>query len=110
MKFSAIYNSKFGQWTIRKGGWQERGETSAIATVLISLDPVQDEAHARLLAASPELLECQTMGESLNTPDFLDWMADRIVKVYGESPNVDFVISLRARAKAGHDALRMLDT
>lgn len=26
---------------------------------------------------------------------FLMWMADRIVHVYGESPNVDFVLKLR---------------
>jgi hypothetical protein len=26
---------------------------------------------------------------------FLDWLADRLVHVYGESPNVDFVLRLR---------------
>jgi hypothetical protein len=51
------------------------------------------------------LVECQTMGASLNTPDFLDWVADRMVSVYRESPNVDFVLSLRDRAKSGREAL-----
>jgi hypothetical protein len=32
--------------------------------------------------------------------EFLSWLADRLVKVYGESPNVDFVLRLRAIAAA----------
>lgn len=31
---------------------------------------------------------------------FLMWLADRLVKVYGESENVDFVLKLRAMARA----------
>lgn len=31
--------------------------------------------------------------------EFLNWLADRLVHVYGESPNVDFVHKLRAIAK-----------
>lgn len=31
-------------------------------------------------------------------PKFLDWVANRLVNVYGESENVDFVICLRRRA------------
>jgi hypothetical protein len=27
--------------------------------------------------------------------EFLNWVADRLVHVYGESPNVDFVLKLR---------------
>ncbi len=30
--------------------------------------------------------------------EFLNWIADRFVNVYGESGNVDFVIALRRRA------------
>lgn len=30
---------------------------------------------------------------------FLNWLADRLVHVYGESPNVDFVHKLREIAK-----------
>jgi hypothetical protein len=30
---------------------------------------------------------------------FLEWIANRIVEVYGESPNVDFVRKLRAIAE-----------
>lgn len=63
--------------------------------------------HANLAAAAPELLEAQTMGEQLNTPEFLDWLADRLIHVYHESPNIDFVLSLRARAEAGRKALSL---
>ena len=38
-------------------------------------------------------------------PDFLEWIADRLVNVYGESDNVDFVLSLRLRAKQHRAAL-----
>ena len=31
-------------------------------------------------------------------PKFLDWVADRLVNVYGERENVDFVVCLRRRA------------
>jgi hypothetical protein len=31
--------------------------------------------------------------------EFLSWVADRLVHVYGESPNVDFVLKLRDIAK-----------
>jgi hypothetical protein len=37
-------------------------------------------------------------GQSLNTLEFLDWIAGRLVEVYGESENVDFVLSLKERA------------
>ena len=57
-------------------------------------------------AAVSDLLAAQTMGAQVNTPDFLDWVADRLVHVYGESPNVDFVLSLRYRAAAGRAAIR----
>lgn len=31
----------------------------------------------------------------MNDKEFLKWVHDRIVNVYGESPNVDFLIRLR---------------
>ena len=46
------------------------------------------------------------MGQSLNTPDFLEWCADRFVKVYGERENADYIHSLRERARAGREAVR----
>lgn len=40
-----------------------------------------------------------------NDPDFLDWLADRLVYVYGESPNVDFVLALRRKAMRDRSAI-----
>lgn len=45
------------------------------------------------------------MGSDANTPDFLDWIADRLVNRYGEDERVDFVLSLRERAAAGRVAI-----
>jgi plasmid stabilization system protein ParE len=53
---------------------------------------------------------CEEMGEALKigeitTPDFLDWVADRFIHVYGETPNMDFIHCLRSRSAAGRSAL-----
>lgn len=56
-------------------------------------------ANARLIAAAPDLVECITMGATMQTPEFLEWLADRLVTVYGEDPGVNFVVSLRDRAR-----------
>ncbi len=69
--------------------------------------PNPDEAvrRAKMIAAAPELLACQTMGAQVDTPTFLEWIADRLVHVYGENPNIDFVRSLRTRAEAARLAI-----
>lgn len=46
------------------------------------------------------MLAAIKMGTSTSTPDFLDWIADRLVNKYNESPYIDFVLSLRERAAA----------
>lgn len=38
-------------------------------------------------------------------PEFLEWIAGRIVEVYGESSNVDFVVALRRKAELARVAL-----
>jgi hypothetical protein len=60
---------------------------------------VYGEDTARLIAAGPEFYAAAVYGPSLNLPEFLDWLADRLTNTYGESPEVDFVISLRERAR-----------
>lgn len=35
----------------------------------------------------------------MSDAEFLNWVADRLVHVYGESENVDFVLKLRRLAK-----------
>lgn len=68
-----------------------------------------------VFAAAPELLEALTMSQhpawgNMSTPDFLDWVADRLVYQYGENPSVDFVVSLRKRAFAGRAAISKATT
>lgn len=39
--------------------------------------------------------------DAVDTRKFLDWIADRLVHVYKESENVDFVLKLRRLARTG---------
>ena len=50
------------------------------------------------VSAATQLMQAVTDGAEVNTPDFLDWIADRLVNVYSEAPYVDFVLSCRKRA------------
>lgn len=59
--------------------------------------------NARLIAAAPDLLDSHE--PEREGADFLDWIADRLVNVYGESENVDFVICLRRRAAKARAAI-----
>lgn len=60
-------------------------------------------ANGKLVTAAPELLDSLTMGQTMQTPEFLHWIADRLVYVHGERENLDFIRSLRERA----DAMRL---
>ena len=64
---------------------------------------VVKEDYDRAIAEVSALRKALTTGI---TPqgEFLDWVADRLVW-YGDNPNVDFVVSLRERAKAARAAL-----
>lgn len=64
-----------------------------------------NESNKALIAAAPDLLECLTDGAQLSTPDFLDWIADRLVNVHGENTNVDYVFTLRDRANKMRKAI-----
>lgn len=50
------------------------------------------------------LLDAQIVGEA-TTPEVLEFLADRLVEVYGEHENIDFIVSARRRAKFGRDAM-----
>lgn len=45
------------------------------------------------------IAELEGRHHQIPNTDFFDWLADRLVEVYGESPNTDFVLSLRKRAE-----------
>jgi hypothetical protein len=63
------------------------------------------QANAHLIAAAPKLLEAHEPDASPSGPDFLDWIADRLIHVYGENPNVDFVLALRRKAHKARAAI-----
>jgi hypothetical protein len=65
----------------------------------------EERANAQLIAAAPELLKCLTDGTTVNLPELLDWVADRMVHVYGENENIDFVLTLRHRASVCRTAI-----
>jgi hypothetical protein len=60
------------------------------------------ESENAALRQRIEQLEAGLRGDRFPTPtpEFLRWIADRIVHVYGASPMVDYVHSLRDRADA----------
>jgi hypothetical protein len=59
-----------------------------------------------LLAENDELRDAlRWTGSPTPHPEFLRWIADRLVNVHGENPNVDYVLSLRQRADAFERAL-----
>ena len=68
-------------------------------------NPADNElyANARLIATAPDLLEAHE--PEREGADFLDWIADRVVHIYGESENIDFVICLRRRAAKARAAI-----
>jgi hypothetical protein len=59
----------------------------------------------RRLNAFPKLLAALEPDATPSGPDFLDWIADRLVNVYGEPENVDFVLALRRKAASARDAI-----
>ena len=49
--------------------------------------------------------ECKR-GAPVDLPALLDWLADRMVHVYGEDPDADFVLITRERSKKLRLALK----
>lgn len=46
-----------------------------------------------------ELVAAIDEGAQVNTPDLMEWVAERFIFVHNESPHVDYVLSLRRRAE-----------
>lgn len=70
-----------------------------VSTKAIRADMSQPAAPEPQSDAIAELVDGLERGAQVNLPDFLDWLADRLVNIYQENPNVDFVLSCRSRAK-----------
>lgn len=70
---------------------------------------IEMKANLALMSAAPNLLESQTMGSDMTTPEMLDWVADRLISK-GDHPGNDFIISLRERAEAGRKAIAKATT
>lgn len=66
---------------------------------------VYRRADARLIKAAPELLEACEPDADPPGPDFLEWLACRLVSVYGESENVSHVHALRRKAEKMRSAI-----
>lgn len=59
-------------------------------------------------AAQQVVAECKS-GSQVDLPDFLSWIADRLVNIHRENPNADFVVSLRSRSQRLRGALAAYD-
>lgn len=102
-----------GPWFVDVNGVQARWNIDDVngASVALTNQVPNDkgwskrDANTRLIAAAPELLEAFTHGQTLNLPDMLDWVADRLVNVHGENGNLDFILSLRERARMSRAAI-----
>lgn len=56
----------------------------------------KSECQSKLI---DELVEAIENGAQVNTPDLMEWVAERLIHVHGENPHVDYVLSLRTRAE-----------
>lgn len=84
----AIHRSALAAITTRMS---DTGVSSDIPVAHFSPEEFKRRLHERGFRIIP-----------LTDPDistFLEWIADRMVNVYGESPNVDFVLRLRLNAE-----------
>lgn len=68
------------------------------------------EVKLDLIAKTAECERLRGLHRAVNDcitplPDFLIWIADRLVHVHGENANIDFVHSLRDRSKLIGEAL-----
>lgn len=98
---------KVGKEILREKGIYEAEIRIGEGRIIILLeDPRQVQVSVAPGAENPFLGVMALSGTSISTPDFLDWMADRLVEVYGENPGVDFVLSCRERARQLRQALR----
>lgn len=86
----------------------QKGSYEKLAAGMVSyrcVTETENKHDACLIAAAPELLKSLTDGATVDLPELLDWVADRMVHVYGENENIDFVLTLRHRASVCREAI-----
>lgn len=93
-----------GPWKI-SGNWVETDDIPIAKIINCKPGSGTYLANKQIIAAAPELLEALTYGQTLNLPDMLDWVADRLVNVHGENCNLDFILSIRERANKARAAI-----
>ena len=86
------------------GGFYSRHVSAMTGEGLHAKSSIAAELGHRDMVIS-ELLEALTYGQTLNLPDMLDWVADRLVNVHGENYNLDFILSIRERASKARAAI-----
>lgn len=94
-----------GPWMQDKYGNVQTPSGNTLVTEGVALGGCSTEetrANARLIAAAPELLDAHEPDRT--GPDFLDWVADRLV-MRGDNPDADFVLCLRRRAEKARVAI-----
>lgn len=69
--------------------------------------PVAKQA-AKAIELYAEINAACEMGAQVQLPELLTWIADRFEHVYGENPSVDFVLTIRERAKRLREAMDAL--
>lgn len=84
---------------------QSYGILIPVAWVEFDTEVEIQASNQNLIAAAPELLKSLTDGATVDLPELLDWVADRMVHVYGENENIDFVLTLRHRASVCRAAI-----
>ena len=95
----------FYELNITEDGYVIGRHNHDVADSVSIIGYTEESKHARLFVAAPELLEVLTYGQTLNLPDMLDWVADRLVNVHGENCNLDFILSIRERASKARAAI-----
>jgi hypothetical protein len=69
-----------------------------IVECMSNSSPCEDcKQTANLIVHTDDLLQTIKSGNP-PLPQFLEWIADRLVYVYKENPNIDFVLAVRKHA------------
>lgn len=77
--------------------WRDLVGDGMVLTMAHEIEELREKNADLLAAHEPD--------NDPSGPDFLEWIADRLVHIHGESPNVDFVLALRRKAARARAAI-----